>query len=201
MDISYKIILISIIIMSFIFLPLGNGYVSASLGDKYGISDQMLEKIKGRTEKITYEMFGAVGDGKTNDIDSIRKAHDFANELYVTTGEMYSVYASKKTYYLGDMSGKGPIDIATNVHWRNASFIVDDYIDNNKDSFSDVDATEALFNIVSPLKIFSKLNNRNLYYFTYADEIVESLSSSEKINSNTKNLRELVDALYDGKMG
>jgi len=75
---------------------------------------------------VCYEDFGAVGDGKTDDFDAIKRAHEYANEngLDIVTN-------SEKTYYIGDMKAedntvKPPIEITTNVNWGRSNFIIDD---------------------------------------------------------------------------
>ena len=75
---------------------------------------------------VCYEDFGAVGDGKTDDFDAIKKAHEYANEngLDVVTD-------SSKTYYIGDTTidektAKSPAIIKTNVDWGKSNFIIDD---------------------------------------------------------------------------
>ena len=74
---------------------------------------------------VTYDDFGAVGDGKTNDFEAIYKTHEFANEHKLT------VKASPdKTYYIGDTTlGTDEVFVAkikTNVDWCGAHFIIDD---------------------------------------------------------------------------
>ena len=69
---------------------------------------------------IKYEDFGAIGDGKTDDFNAIRKAHEKANE----TGEAIKATAGK-CYYLKNSEGH-PIIIKTDTNWRGASFIIDD---------------------------------------------------------------------------
>ncbi len=68
---------------------------------------------------VTYEQFGAAGDGKTDDLEAIVKTHEYANENGL------SVFASETaTYYIG------PADktayIKTNTDWSTARFIIDD---------------------------------------------------------------------------
>ena len=68
---------------------------------------------------VTYEAFGAKGDGKTNDHEAIRKAHEYANE------HRLPVRASDTaTYYIGDATG--PAVIRTDTDWGKAKFIIDD---------------------------------------------------------------------------
>ena len=70
-------------------------------------------------EFVTYEQFGAVGDGNTDDFDAIIKAHDYANGLglpiKVTKGHIY---------YIG--SNVGLAVIKTDTDWTGCEFIIDD---------------------------------------------------------------------------
>ncbi len=70
-------------------------------------------------EFINYEMFGAKGDGVTDDSDAIRTAHDYANEhnIDVKTNP-------KATYYIG--CHPATAIIKTNVDFSSSKFIVDD---------------------------------------------------------------------------
>ena len=75
---------------------------------------------------VCYEDFGAVGDGKTDDYDAIRAAHEYANEngLDVVTD-------GTKTYYINDTgldekTRKPSVIIKTNVDWNTSNFIIDD---------------------------------------------------------------------------
>ncbi len=91
-------------------------------------------------EVIRYEDFGAKGDGVTDDMDAIRKAHAYANKHGLP------VHANDKaTYYIG---GKRlTARIQTNTDFGSAKFIIDDTsveqrythvfeIKSNKKSFS-----------------------------------------------------------------
>ncbi len=73
---------------------------------------------------VTYEEFGALGDGKTNDFAAIKQTHDYANKNGV------AVKATEgKTYYISDTRIDGEVQtvsIMTDVDWRGASFIIDD---------------------------------------------------------------------------
>lgn len=68
---------------------------------------------------VTYEMFGAKGDGVTNDMEAIRAAHNYANEnkIDVKTDPF-------ATYYLGPQPMNVPI--MTNVDFSTSKFIIDD---------------------------------------------------------------------------
>ena len=73
---------------------------------------------------VTYEEFGAVGDGVTEDFEAIKKAHDYANK------EGIPVKAREgATYYIHNTIIDGRVGIAeikTNVTWSGAKFIIDD---------------------------------------------------------------------------
>ena len=68
---------------------------------------------------VTYEEFGAIGDGKTCDIEAIAKAHEYAN------ANGLSVKAKDDaTYYI---SGKlCPVTVKTSTDFGKAHFIIDD---------------------------------------------------------------------------
>ena len=70
---------------------------------------------------VSYEEFGAIGDGVTDDFDAIKRAHEYANEngLDVKAND-------EKTYYIGDIGDQGTVKIMTNVDWGKANFIIDD---------------------------------------------------------------------------
>ena len=68
---------------------------------------------------VTYSEFGAVGDGKTNDIDAIIKAHEYANANHLKVKA-----DAGATYYIGAASS-GAI-VKTDTDWTDASFIIDD---------------------------------------------------------------------------
>ena len=71
-------------------------------------------------ETIYYEEFGAVGDGKTDDFEAIKAAHEYANE------NGHKVKAkSGATYYIKNMATRS-IYIKTSVDFAGASFIIDD---------------------------------------------------------------------------
>ena len=76
------------------------------------------------TKFVTYEQFGAVGDGKTNDFAAICATHDYANENHLPVKA-----EAGKTYYISDTHVNGavrPAVIKTNTDWRGASFVIDD---------------------------------------------------------------------------
>lgn len=68
---------------------------------------------------VTYQDFGAVGDGKTNDMPAIIKTHEYANKngCKVVAGE-------NAKYYIGNTDRCAVIK--TDVDFGNAEFIIDD---------------------------------------------------------------------------
>ena len=75
--------------------------------------------IKYVTE-VTYEDFGAVGDGVTDDSDAIRAAHEAANACGLPV-----LGRSDATYYIGPITKT--IRIQTDTDWNGAHFIFDDH--------------------------------------------------------------------------
>ena len=68
---------------------------------------------------ITYEMFGAVGDGVTDDMPAIAKAHEEANRCCKPVRAKAGA-----TYYISPKALTAVIQ--TNVDWTGAKFIIDD---------------------------------------------------------------------------
>ena len=71
---------------------------------------------------VTYRDFGAKGDGKTNDLPAIAKAHEYANKHNLP------VRADDNATYLLE-EGPAPVVIQTDVNWGKAKFIVNDLVD------------------------------------------------------------------------
>ncbi len=80
-----------------------------------------LENFNPDYRNITYEQYGAVGDGETDDFFSIKAAHDDANAnkliVHATAG---------RTYYIGKENGENYITVKTDTYWHGCSFIFDD---------------------------------------------------------------------------
>lgn len=82
------------------------------------VSDSDLEKFKNQAY-VRYSDFGAVGDGKTDDQNSIVGTHAFANENSLNVkGD------DEATYYIGGNDRKAIIQ--TDTDFGKASFIIDD---------------------------------------------------------------------------
>ena len=149
----------------------GNIYITGS--SKVGISrgitafaDEVLLGLKGSfdfkdvyefnksfSDYVTYEDFGAVGDGKADDFDAIVKTHEYAN----TNG--LSVLANETaTYYIGGADKTACI--MTDTDWSTARFTIDDaevenrsaWVFNIAPSQAGIDITDK----VSPVKSDAK---------------------------------------------
>ena len=73
----------------------------------------------GSKYSVSYEDFGAAGDGTTDDFGAIKKAHEYANlnGLPVVTNPV-------KKYYIGENFSEIPV--MTDVNWSASQFIIDD---------------------------------------------------------------------------
>ncbi len=107
-----------------------------------------IEKI----EYVNYEMFGAKGDGVTDDSEAIKAAHDYANENKIDVKTNPSA-----TYYIG--CHPFTAIIKTNVDFGASKFIVDD------STLTPAERGAPLFRVVSdyepiPLEITSLKKNQ-----------------------------------------
>ncbi len=83
---------------------------------------------KSFTDYVTYEDFGAIGDGKADDLLAIVNTHAYANEKGL------SVFANETaTYYIGGKSKTATI--MTDTDWSTARFIIDDTDVENRSSW------------------------------------------------------------------
>ena len=164
----------------------GNVYITGS--SKSGISrgitafaDEVLLKSSGSydfkngyefskifSDYVTYEDFGAVGDGKTDDFEAIVKTHEYAN------ANSLSVFANETaTYYIGGADKTAYI--MTDTSWSTARFIIDDtQVENRSAWIFNIAPSHSAINItdkVSPLKsdaknIGTELENKSLVVLT-----------------------------------
>lgn len=93
-----------------------------TLGDRLdSIEDQIEEQpdsIAGSDKYITYEQFGAVGDGVTDDAAAIKQAHEEANRLHLPVkGDGSKKYLLKKDLW---------IPIKTSTDWNGAELIFEE---------------------------------------------------------------------------
>lgn len=138
----YKVFIIAIFML--IVFTLKNCTYATS------ISQENYEKIINGEIELTYGLFGAKGDGKTNDFEAIRATHEFANEIYSSKNINLTVYGeSSKTYYMGVGKNGESIPVQTNTDWKNCNFIIDDYIDEDGDGTNDITIGNPVFDIIS----------------------------------------------------
>ena len=126
------------------------------------------EYIKTFTDYVTYESFGAVGDGKADDLEAIVRTHEYANENGL------SVFANETaTYYIGGANKTAYIK--TDTSWSTARFIIDDtQVENINSWIFNIAPSQNAINItdkVSPLKsdavnIGTSLDTESLVVFT-----------------------------------
>ena len=86
----------------------------------YGFMCKYCYDLQKHVNAVTYEDFGAVGDGVTDDSDAIRAAHEAANECGLPVRAK-----SSATYYIGPILTT--IKIKTDTDWNGAKFIFDDH--------------------------------------------------------------------------
>lgn len=107
------------------------------------------EYTKTFSDYVTYEQFGAVGDGKTDDLEAIVKTHEYANENGLR------VFANETaTYYIGGQNKTARI--MTDTDWSTARFIIDDTnVENRSSWIFNIAASQEAINItgqILPLK-------------------------------------------------
>ena len=73
---------------------------------------------------VSYEDFGAVGDGKTDDFEAIAAAHAYANE-----NALIVKAKSDATYYIGEKFTKS-IPVEYSIDFSGAHFVIDDCVPN-----------------------------------------------------------------------
>ncbi len=105
------------------------------IGLSRGVRDLLEDELSAKTDEkvltegmvykkdygqfVTYEQFGAVGDGKTDDQNAIVAAHEYANKNHLPV-----LAREGAEYYIG--GAKKIAVIQTDTDWSNARFIIDD---------------------------------------------------------------------------
>ena len=107
---------------------------------------------------VTYEEFGAVGDGVADDFLPIYKAHNYANEnrlsVKATAGKTYRINHTFVTD--GEKKFIDSVKIKTSVDWTGANFYIDDSDLNPFDPFYMGMSGRHIFDVISeyePMKI------------------------------------------------
>jgi hypothetical protein len=114
---------------------------------------------------VTYEEFGAVGDGKSEDFAAIYRAHEHANAMKLPVraknGAKYYIH---NTYVDGEVK---TARIMTDVDWTGAEIIIDD---------SDLDFTVPELSKMAYQNIFTVCSDHDVVTFNQdnAKELLES---------------------------
>ena len=181
-------------------------YNSCLAADKYNnpstYDKTLFNKIINGEKKITYECFGAIGDGTKSDYDAIKKAHEFANNIYTDSKVLDSqgkhilltVYGTKgSTYYIGKTGvNDPPIYVYTHIDWRNANFIIEDYRDTiRNENITNSELYRSIFIITSTLQS----TGTPYVEYTGSNSIVKKFSS---FGTTTTSLKSVVDSIYSG---
>lgn len=94
-----------------------------------------------RPKSVSYEKFGAKGDGKTDDLEAIIAAHEYANEKGLPVKAK-----AGRTYYIGG-AAKTAI-IKTDTDFTGAKFIIDDrQMENIKTSLFKVESYQESYDL------------------------------------------------------
>ena len=154
----------------------------------------LYNEIINGNKKITYECFGAKGDGTTDDYESIKMAHNFANKIYAENGKLITVYGTKgKTYYIGlGQNERDSISVYTNTDWRGANFIIDDGLVEDCDNCEN-NLYKSVFTITSPFESLDGSNN--MPYLEYTDGNV--INQFNNFNTKTIGLKNVVDSVLN----
>ncbi|MCQ2483602.1 MAG: hypothetical protein MJ153_08965, partial [Clostridia bacterium] len=98
---------------------------------------------------VTYEQFGAAGDGVTNDYNAIVAAHTYANE-----NDLPVKAQEGAVYYVGNLNpnNKAGAIVTTDTDWTGAKFIIDDSLMSNTEN----ERKSFLFTIASERKMEEK---------------------------------------------
>ena len=87
--------------------------------DHYAYMCKVCHTIERRVTALSYEDYGAIGDGVSDDSDAIRNTHMAANVFGLPI-----VAKSDATYYIGKIDET--ITVKTDTNWNGAEFILDD---------------------------------------------------------------------------
>ena len=127
---------------------------------------------------VTYEDFGAVGNGKADDFKALYEAHVFANEsgqtVMATPGKTYYLHTSNFIADGSKYAAVHSIPVMTNTVWEGAAIVIDDsdidYFDSigkkmATSHFVEVKSDYERFNITDP-EILEKVGSIGYSYGT-----------------------------------
>ena len=149
-----------------------------------------IKELKLDRDYVTYEDFGAVGDGKSEDFGAIYKTHEYANEHGLTVKA-----TAGRTYYIKDTKlGTDEVHVAkikTNVDWCGAHFIIDN---TNLTVMKDYPEERK----IAMQWIFLVVPEKEHEMFTIEDPVALERIAKAGINQKTKKIDIGVD--WDGPM-
>ena len=111
---------------------------------------EVISQLDNITTYVTYEMFGAKGDGVTDDGVAIKKAHDYAN-----LNNLNIVCNPSGNYFIENTSN---ISIKTNVNFNSARFLIKDNESNHNQPLFRVQSRLEPIDIPSSLYPSIKIN-------------------------------------------
>lgn len=145
---------------------------------------------------VTYEQFGAIGDGIADDLPAIVKAHDYANANHMPVKT-----DPKACYYL---SGKAlTAIIQTDTDWNDSKFIIDDRaVENNKVHIFDIQSSLSPAQIeITTLKKGQKSLGFSLPYDCYINVTNDNLKQFIRFGLNQNNGSSQTDCFIARKDG
>ena len=148
-------------------------------------------EYKRNISTLTYEEFGAKGDGVTNDFVAIYDTHNMANE-----GGQKVLGTPGKTYYIeAPLINKTAVDIIirTNTDWQGAKFIIDD----RKISQTDDTKSWGTVDIVIASGYANPTITKNESNKAVFDALIASGLNPETRKLDVKALLALADSNYD----
>ena len=190
--------------MSYLVCDAAEDYNSCLAADKYNnpsTYDKVLfDKIINGEKRITYECFGAKGDGTKNDYNAIKSAHEFANNVYLDSQVMngngkhvlLTVYGTKgSTYYIGKTGvNKPPVYVYTHVDWQNANFLIEDYKDiTRNEEITNSELYRSIFVITSP---FQSTGSSYLEFSGASNNVVKKFKN---FGTSTTSIKSAIDAI------
>ena len=170
-------------------------------GECNNMSDELLSRIESGEEKLTYECFGAAGDGVTDDFEAIKATHDFANKEYAEKGIFLTVHGTSSANYRINSGDENGIYVTTDTDWHGAKFTIDDNPDiilSNKLNESPV------FRIASQMHLDARCSMLDFNVETGSAECAvnnmkpnSNIWNSLSINKNTTNVKSFVDTILN----
>ena len=116
---------------------------------------------------VTYEEFGAVGNGKTDDYQAFYNTHVFANQsgqiVKATPGKVYYL---RNSYFIAEGETKEaahPIPIKTNTEWTGAAITIDD---------STLDYNNTIDRKMTSINVFDVVSDYDSERYTITDKTI-----------------------------